>query len=221
MKKLELDSQAKSLLSVLVKAKEIVDKNIAQLPKKQQSEELLSVLNSYKAISNNIGLNNTLCSAIANCYLLLESVATKDEHKAKYFEQAVIWAKKAVEFDPNSASSHAFLGYIFFVANVDYVASADEYRKAISLGSCDASVYVMAASIHFGSPDSPVNIKEVIEWLEKAVQLMPTNPDYHAFLGKVYFENGQVTEAARQWTLSLLSSGSLQKGYLETIKSHC
>jgi len=220
MKEIELDSRAKSLLSVLIKAKEIVDKKIPLQPPKQRSEELQNVLNSYKAMSSKIGQNGILYSAIANCNLLLESVATEDEHKVKYYEQAVIWAKKAVECDPNNASLHAYLGLIFYIANVDYVASADEFRKAISLGTCDAGVYAMAAFIHQASVDSPVDKKEIIEWLETAVRLMPMNPDYHAFLGRIYFENGQTTEAAREWTLALLSSGPLQKGYLETIKSH-
>jgi len=154
------------------------------------------------------------------CNLILESTATADEERTYYYDQAVDWAKKAVNILPDKAEPHAFLGYLHFVAHVDYGASAAEYRKAIALSPYDASIYVQAAIIHnHHNPDTPVPLQESIGWLERAVQLEPDKPDYQALLGRLYYEAGRKEEAAKVWIAALLSHNPLQPGYLQDIKS--
>ncbi len=217
MNKSGLDSKSISLLSTLVQAKEAMDR----VPTKagQYSRNIVNVLDDYVRLSEAIEQKSALYRAIAHCYLSLESAAKTDEERSGYYKQTVVWAKKAVKADPNNASLHAFLGYVYWIAELDYEESAAEFRKAFDLGSSDDSAYVIASKIHYRSPDSQVSTGEITGWLEKANRIAPNNADHHAFLAEVYYENSRIEDSLREWILALLSTSPLQQGYIQTVKS--
>ncbi len=212
-------SELITVIKILMRVKELMDNVNSTISKEQYQRNLLTTLDSYMKLQNYLGASADLYCSISNCYSLLPATIDNTEDQTRYFELAVEWAKKAVEADPDNAWTHAFLAYIYWIANLDYKASADEYRKSVSLGPSDAGIYVMAATIHYSSPDTPVTPQEITAWLEKAVQLQPDNPDYKARLGIAYYKNGRTEEALSTWTQALLAQGILQHGLLEEIKS--
>jgi len=67
-------------------------------------------------------------------------------------------------------------------------------------------------------PEQVVTLEEAINWLERAVQLEPDNPNYHARLGEFYREAGRPLDAMREWIRALLCPRPLDPGYVQMVE---
>lgn len=147
-----------------------------------------------------------LYAEIASCYDSLTR-----------FDEAVAWIEKAIALAPNDAYWHYNLAEYHWLGTLDLEQAAREFRKAIELNPYDASVFVAAAAL-YEHPEEVVTLDEAIGWLERAVQLEPGNPWYHARLGEYYYKAGRGEDAKREWAISLLCGPPLEPGYVQMIE---
>ena len=163
----------------------------------------LELLDRFRESTN---LLADLLAEIASCYNALYR-----------FDEAIAWVEKAIALAPNDARWHANLAEYHWLGTLDKEQAAREFRKAIELNPNDARVLGNAAAL-YNEPEGVVTLEEAISWLERAVQLEPNNPLYHARLGECYYEAGRIEDAKREWVISLLCGPPLEPGNAETIR---
>jgi tetratricopeptide (TPR) repeat protein len=163
----------------------------------------LELLDRFRESTN---LLANLLAEIASCYNALNR-----------FDEAVAWVERAIALAPNDARWHADLAEYHWLGTLDYEQAAREFRKAIELNPNDARVLSNAAALYI-VPEGVVTLEEAINWLERAVQLEPNNPRYHARLGEYYYKAGQIEDAKRAWVISLLCGPPLEPGYAQMIE---
>jgi tetratricopeptide (TPR) repeat protein len=207
----------KLLIKMLLKAKELT-RLPDTCPKEERRRSLKQAINIYQESLRISEGRMELLDTIAYSYIQLENVTDSQAERKEYLEQAIIWTRKAVEKSPDIARLHALLGYLYHVARLDYQETAKEYRIAIALAPCDATIYIGGAHILYGPPESPVTLQEAIEWVERAVQLAPDNADYLAYLGRLYSKGGRSQDAVKTWISALISYRPLQKGFFQEIQ---
>jgi tetratricopeptide (TPR) repeat protein len=152
-------------------------------------------------------------ASIAHCYF---AVALTEQGNDQDCADSVAWTKRAIALEPHNARLYADLGEHCALATLDYVQAARAYRKAIELNPSDMRALIGAASL-YGVPEEVVTAGEVISWLERATQLEPGNPNYHARLGELHWQAGRASEAKREWSRALLCPPALDEGYVQMI----
>ncbi len=157
-----------------------------------------------------------LLAEIANCYF---QAALSDPHEtgADYVE-AVAWARRALEQAPGEWHLRAQLAEYYALGTLEYEGAAREYHLALAADGCSAAVYAAAASL-YGVPECVVSLDEAVTWLQRATQLEPDDPDYHARLGQLLQEAGRLAEARQEWLRALLCPRALDPRYEKTIRS--
>lgn len=155
---------------------------------------------------------------LADCYNLLREFSAMPGNEA-YFK-AFMAAKKAVEFDQQSAEAHASLGFVTFWGMWDAADAEKEFRRAIELDPKNAKAHHWYATFLHAlvrhdealteidrarelDPDSSSILadKGILLWAagyhEQALQLLKqlevAEPDFispHVYLRLVYFETG-------------------------------
>jgi len=169
----------------------------------------------YFEVLERFGESAELLAAIADCYFSL-ALGNPDETGENH-EQAVSWMKRAIALAPNSPRLHAHLAQFYALGTLEYEQAAEEYRRAIELNPHDVWTLFNATSLH-GVPEQVVTLEEAINWLERAVQLEPDNPNYHARLGEFYREAGRPLDAMREWIRALLCPRPLDPGYVQMVE---
>ena len=218
-----------SYVEMLITAKELIHipetyvHSTVRVSAKQKEKGCSDVKQAIEIYLESLKYNRNTASllfTIARCYSLLRDlkIFENEAEGMKYGDQALSWAKRAIEIEPNVYYFHTFLGYFYIIYLLDYEASAEEYRFAIAQNPQDATVFANAAAMLYGSPDSPVTLKEAIGWLECAVQLAPDNSDYLESLGILYYKAGRNQDALKTWVAALSCPKPLQKGHLQEIK---
>jgi tetratricopeptide (TPR) repeat protein len=163
-------------------------------------------LGLLERFGENTNLLPNLLAMVAGCYYSLD-----------LYDEAIAWVEKAVALAPNDARWHADLAEYHWLGTLDYEQAAREYRKAIELSPNHIRTLVNAAALH-NVPEEVVTLDEAVNWLERAVQLEPDNPRYHARLGEFYHKAGRLEDAKRGWVMSLLCGPPLEPGYAQMIE---
>lgn len=169
--------------------------------------EYEAALQVYFDVLHNFGESADLLAIIALCYY----------HLSKYYE-AVFFIDKAIRLAPDDARLYADLGEYHALGTLEVEWAAEAFRKAIELNPNDAEVLAAAATLLWDLPEQVITIDEAINWLERATQLSPNNPEYHFHLGMLYWEAGRVIDAEREWIKALLCSRSLDPINAKAIK---
>lgn len=195
---------SRALFSLLLKANQL------KLEGKEQA-----ALKVYFEILERYGESAELLAAIADCYFSL-ALGNPNETGENH-ERAIVWMKRAVALAPKNARLHAHLAQFYALGTLEYERAAEEYRRALELNPYDARTLFNAASL-YDVPEEVVTLEEAIDWLERAVQLEPDEPVYHARLGELYYKAGRVSDAEREWLSALLCPRPLDQGYIQTIK---
>ena len=191
-------------LSLLVRANKL----------KSEGDEQAALMLYFEALER-FGESAELLAAIADCYFSL-ALGNPDETGENY-ERAISWMKRAIALAPNDPRLHAHLAQFYELGTLEYEKAAEEYRKAIELNPNDVWTLFNAASL-YGVPEEVVSLEEAINWLERAVQLEPDDPIYHARLGEFYYKAGRVSDAEREWRRALLCPRPLDIGYVRMIE---
>lgn len=186
---------SKTLVTLLLKANEL---------RRQQNYQ--AALKLYLRALEQSEESIELLTIIAFCYLALAEP-----------QKAVVWMEKAVALAPNNARLHADLAEYHSLGTLDYEQAAREYRKAIELNPNDIRALVGAAAL-YGVPEEVVTLDEAISWLERATQLKPDDPNYHARLGELYYKAGRLLDAEWEWLRALSCSRPLDPGYAQIIE---
>jgi tetratricopeptide (TPR) repeat protein len=174
-----------------------------ELRHKQEYEEALALyLEILKRSEGSVGL----FSVVAFCHLALSN-----------FEEAITWLEKAIGLAPNDDQLHATLAEYCSIGTLNYEQAASEYRKAIELNPNSLRALVGAAAL-YGVPEEVVTLGETINWLERASELEPDDPNYHFRLGKFYREAGRPLDGVQEWHKALLCTRPLDPGPIRVIK---
>ena len=76
--------------------------------------------------------------------------------------------KKAVELDPQNASAHAHLGFVYYT-QLNWEAAAENLKKAVDLG-VKSEEYYYELGLAYVQLDDCAN---AVTWLQKALEMNP------------------------------------------------
>jgi len=116
----------------------------------------------------------------------------------------------ASELDRSNAEAVLGVAAVYVVTGRGDAAIA-EYRDGIARFPDDARFYVACAQTLLASPNSPVLQTEAKNLLEKAVKLAPLSAEAHYQLGQLALQQNRLTDAERQFLLSLQSEPDRSK----------
>jgi len=106
------------------------------------------------------------------------------------FEQALKYAREAVELDPLSAVAQSAIAQAYFLQH-EFDTAAEEYRRLIALDPVDPASH----SFHGWSLEQTGNLDRAIEAHQRAIELSDNASTYLAGLGRVYGLAGQMDKA--------------------------
>jgi tetratricopeptide (TPR) repeat protein len=197
-------AEPRQLLEQLLRANEL-----------RRQKQYQAAITFYLQVIERFGAHAYVLATIAHCYTSL-AYANADE-SGRNHQEAVVWMEKAVTIAPNDARLHAILAQYYQLGINDYEQAAREYRKAIDLNPNDVWALTSAASL-YNVPENVITHDEAINWLERATQLEPDDPNYLARLGELYYDANRLQDAQRAWLSALLCPQSLDAGYAEMIE---
>lgn len=166
----------------------------------RQQKDYLSALAIYLEIQQKFGETATLLAMIAHCYFWATMAHQQGESG---YKEAILWLKKAIALEPDTAEFYAELGQYYWMGNLDYEQAAWAYRKALEFNPNYLPV-LKSAAILYGPPESVFALDEAINWLERASRLEPYDSTTHYWLGDFYYKAGRQHDARREWLMALL-----------------
>ncbi len=182
--------ESSGLLNMLIRAEEF-----------RRQNDYHSALAMYFGVLERYGPTPDLYTVVASCYC---DLATYDQNDGgQSYRTAVAWIEKAIQLTANDADLYALLGTYHWLGTLDYEKAINAFRMAIELDPCDAMNLFTAAKL-YDAPEEVATLKEAIGWLERAVGLEPTDPNYRSFLGQLYLKAGRRTDAEKQFVKALL-----------------
>ena len=199
-----IPNRKKELLSILLKSNE-----------EKQKKKYREAIDVYKRGLDQLGDHVELLRATAGCYYSLAQHNPKES--GENYERAILWIERALRITLDDPTLHAELAEYSWLGILDYDRASKAYRDAIEIDPNYVRALVGGAAL-FGAPARVVTIDEAIGWLERVVILEPDNPDYHARLGQLYFENGRVSESIEAWLRALTCRRELSAGYSQVIR---
>jgi len=191
-----------------------IGKLILQANKMRQQKQYSTAIELYLRINQISDSFAALCASIARCYY---SISISTNEKGENIKEAVNWMKKAVSISPERYDYHAELAQYYSLGLLNYELAAVEYRRAIDLNPFSVKTLLGAASL-YGVPEEVIDIDEATDWLERASQLEQDDPNLHARLGFLYYENGRIKDAKDRWLIALLCASPLDAGYADMIE---
>lgn len=135
------------------------------------------------------------------------------------YQNAIGWLKRAIKIDGTDSVLHVKLGDLYWLGALDYSSAEEEYRCAISLNSNNRKALINLAAL-YGSPDSTLSLSQAILYLTKALEIEPDDPNVYARLGELFYENGNRSEANKNWLRALTCSKPLEDGFVKFINEH-
>jgi tetratricopeptide (TPR) repeat protein len=161
------------------------------------------------------GESSELCELIAGLYF---SKTTMPGETGDNYIEAIRWINRAIALDNDNSRLHTTLGEYLYIGLLDYEKAISEYRYALAIDQCNRDAYIGLSAL-YGPPESPVSLEEAINYLKHAIELSKEDPYLHARLGQLLIEQGDMAEAVRSFTRSLMCGKPLDNGYIDLIKS--
>jgi len=122
-------------------------------------------------------------AGLAECYVMMPTVAFTTMETKDALEKATAAAKKALAIDPNLAEAHTSLGIIHMRYNWDWQAAEKSFKQAIALAPDLPSAHYWYSNL-LGITE---RLQESIVESERAKQLEPFSPLFVTNVGKAYY----------------------------------
>jgi len=122
-------------------------------------------------------------SGLAECYVMMPTVAFGIMKTADAMEKATFTANKALALNPNLAEAHTSLGVVQLRYDWDWPAAEKSFKQAIALEPDLASAHFWYSSLL----RTTRRFDEAIKESERAKQLEPLSPGYATNVGKSYY----------------------------------
>ena len=121
------------------------------------------------------------------------------QERQKHLDAAEQQFRQALSVDPNSALTLNYLGYMLADHNMKLGEALQMVQHAVKLEPENGAYLDSLGWVHYKMGQYAV----AEQMLEKASNLIPTDPTVHEHLGEVYATTGHLHEAVAQWERSL------------------
>jgi tetratricopeptide (TPR) repeat protein len=122
-------------------------------------------------------------SGLADCYVVMSSVAYGTLSTKDAMDRATAAAKKALEIDPNLAEAHTSIGVVQMKYNWNWREAEKSFKRALELKPDYPAAHYWYSSL-LGVTDRE---SEALAESEKARELDPLSPLYTTNLGRAYY----------------------------------
>ncbi|MBI4480276.1 MAG: tetratricopeptide repeat protein [Acidobacteria bacterium] len=119
--------------------------------------------------------------------------------RQKEFGKAEEQFRKALELNPQSAMTLNYLGYMFADQGVHLEEAVELIQRALQMEP-NSGAYLDSLGWAYFKQDR-IDLAE--QYLQKAVDRIPTDPTIRAHLGDVYFKSGRTSQAVEEWKRAL------------------
>ncbi|MBI3933683.1 MAG: tetratricopeptide repeat protein [Acidobacteria bacterium] len=131
--------------------------------------------------------------------------------RQKDFDRAEEQFRKALELNPDSAMTLNYLGYMFADQGVRLDEAVDLIQRALEMEP-NSGAYLDSLGWAYYKQN---RFDLAREYLQKAIDRIPTDPTIRAHLGDVYFKSGQTTQAVNEWKRALQEWQGLPKSDID------
>lgn len=136
--------------------------------------------------------------------------------KTQNFDQAITEYKAALAINDKLWDLHYSLGTVYWSMGADdpsnYSLAVQEFLSAGALNPTNPDILTMAARTELAAGQ----YGKAAQYAEQAVKIEPTNPRLHAYLGYMYYKNGQYDKACDELSLFVrggkTADGTVVKG---------
>jgi serine/threonine-protein kinase len=135
-------------------------------------------------------------SGLADCYVVMSSVAYGTLSTKDAMDRATAAAKKALEIDPNLAEAHTSIGVVQMKYNWNWREAEKAFKRAIELKPDYPAAHYWYSSL-LGITHRE---KEALIESEKAKELDPLSPLYVSNLGRAYYRLRDYDRAIEYFT---------------------
>jgi len=122
-------------------------------------------------------------SGLANCYVVMSSVAYGTLSTKDAMERAAAAAKKALEIDPNLAEAHTSLGIVQLKYDWNWREAEKSFKRAIELKPDYPAAHYWYSNL-LGTTG---RLEEAVAESERAKELDPLSPLFVTNLGRAYY----------------------------------
>jgi tetratricopeptide (TPR) repeat protein len=174
-------------------------------------EELISLLFDLHKTTDAIALVNhalTIAPNDARPWVWKGRVSLR----TNAYQDAMESYAHAAKLDASNADAILGIAAVHFVSGENEAAITD-YKAGITRFPNDARFYIGYAEVLMGSPDSQTLQAETEGLLQKAVKLAPQSAEAHYQLGQLALEQSRLTEAEKEFFLSLQSDPDQSKAH--------
>lgn len=126
------------------------------------------------------------------------------QERQKHLDAAEQQFRLALSIDPNNALTLNYLGYMLADHNMKLDEALQMVQHAVKLDPENGAYLDSLGWVHYKLGQYAV----AEQMLQKAITLIPTDPEVHDHLGEVYATTGHLHEAVAQWESSLQNYAS-------------
>jgi tetratricopeptide (TPR) repeat protein len=130
-------------------------------------------------------------SGLANCYVVMSSVAYGTLSTKDAMEKAAAAAKTALEIDPRLAEAHTSLGIVQMKYNWNWPEAEKSFKRAIELKPDSAQAHYWYANLLITTG----RMEEAIDSSERAKSIDPLSPLFITNLGRAYYRARKYDQA--------------------------
>ena len=152
---------------------------------RRDKDNILKAINNFNAAIEQDREFARAYAGLAECYVVMPTVAFASMNTEEAMAKATAAAKKALEIDPNLAEAYASLGVVQLRYNWDWAAAEQNFKQAIALAPDLASPHFWYSNLLAYTGRLPESLVES----DRAKQLEPFSPLYVTNLGKWYYRS--------------------------------
>jgi tetratricopeptide (TPR) repeat protein len=150
---------------------------------RRDKDNILKAIDNFNAAIQQDPAFARAYAGLAECYVVMPTVAFRSMKTEEAMAKATAAAKKALEIDPNLAEAYTSLGVVQLRYDWDWAAAEKSFKQAIALAPDLASPHYWYSNLLAYTGRLPESMVES----ERAKQLEPFSPLYVTNLGKWYY----------------------------------